>query len=136
MTAMDRHVRIELTIPGDDGHVSHRTGEAIKVLMAAGFRLVLKLDGPVFLFQDHEEPVDSSTVDQAGADRATRLFSDLVNNCGMPVCGHPRAAHDDDGCTADAANVGGRCVCPAWAPITAGIRPARPGGPTNKPGPY
>lgn len=67
MNAMETKVRVELSIPGDDGNVSFRMKEVIRLLtVLGGFRLSARLDGGrVYLLQDHEEPVDSSTVDPA-----------------------------------------------------------------------
>lgn len=105
MTAMDSRVRLELTVPGDAGHVAYRVGEAINSLVALGFRVTGRIDGGrVYLLTDHEEPVDSSTVDgspendaaefMAGVDRHLRPPGWVDETTGLVSGG---LVTDDDG---------------------------------------
>jgi hypothetical protein len=122
MRATDTKVKFEIGFPGDDRHVAHRVGEVIKALTALGIRLEVRLEGGlVYLLSDHEDPVDSSTVDAApavfadppppaGEHETTAGTGGVVfpppqprlspekpvldaETCGMAVCGHPKGEH-------------------------------------------
>lgn len=119
MNAAHSKVRIELSIPGDAGHVGHRISEALNHLVAAGFRVEARMftpgtffkdvDVPTYMLADTEDPVDSSTVDDTVRGGMTGHPIGIVNvvsgvdtpaldavaaeTCGRPACMHPRSAH-------------------------------------------
>lgn len=62
MNAADRKVRFEIGFRGDDAHVASRVAEVIRQMNLLGIRLEAVVGG-TYLLSDHEDPVDSSTVD-------------------------------------------------------------------------
>jgi hypothetical protein len=123
MNATDKKVRFELGIPGD---VAHRASEAVTALVALGFRLEGRLDsGAVYILADHEDAVDSSTVDAPAAPGPKPY-----QMCGQPVCTHRFDAHDENGCTVVLAGGPRVCRCPGFTVITGGMAQR------YSPGPY
>jgi hypothetical protein len=158
--AMDRKVRFEVAFHGDDAHISARVAEVIRQMNLLGIRLEARLEqssvylleqSSVYLLADHEDPVDSSTVDDLHTvgifpPEQPRLTDRPVladgQTCGMIVCGHQKGDHitseprakagvfdarpPGTHCTVEIAP-GQKCNCPGFEPVTGTIQQSKPG---------